>query len=243
MIVDIIVIAVLLISAIIAFARGFIREVLTIVGVLGGVVAAYSGGPFAAVYFKGWLGVEEGVEPARLFGVVPYDIVALALAYGSIFIIVVILLSIVSHMLAESVRSLGLGAVDRTFGVIFGLARGAVLLGLLYLPVHMFVDKDTKIAWFEGSRTHVYLEQVATAMADFLPESTKKKAEEEIGKMQEANSARQKLQEIDLLHGKDEAAKDESAPPPAEDGSSGYTDEFREKMDALFDENSRKANE
>ena len=45
MILDILVTAVLLVSAIIAFFRGLILEVLTILGVVGGLAAAYFGGP------------------------------------------------------------------------------------------------------------------------------------------------------------------------------------------------------
>ena len=247
MIFDIIVVAVLVISAVIAFLRGFIREVLTILGVVGGAIAAYNGAPILAVYMRGWLGIEEGAEPESLFGMIPYTLVADVLSYGLIFIIVVVILSVISHMLAESVKSMGLGAIDRTFGVIFGLARGAVLLALLYLPVHLLVDKETKEGWFTGSRTYFYLEQGSAKMAEFLPESTKKKAEEEIKKLQDANTTREKLQEIDLLKNADESQKVPPAqqePPPAPqgqdqkqgEGREGYNDEFRQRMDQLFDE-------
>ena len=238
MIVDVVVLAVLLVSAIIAFARGFIREILTILGVVGGVAASYTGGPYAMVYSRDWLGVKEGVEPERLMGVVPYNLVADALAYGSIFIIVVIVLSIISHVLAESVKSLGLGAIDRTFGVVFGLVRAALLLGLLYLPFYMFVDQETKDSWFADSKTHVYLEQIADVMADYLPESTKKKAEEEFKKLQDAGTVQQKLEEIDLLSPKKDGQQPADAAPPAAapaQPQDGYTDEDRGRMDQLIE--------
>lgn len=250
MIIDIVVVAILLISAIIAFARGFIREVLTILGVVGGIAAAYTGGPYAAVYVREWLGVQEGVEPERLFGMVPYNLVADALAYGGIFIVVVIVLSIISHLLAESVKSLGLGAIDRTFGVVFGLARGALLLGLLYLPVHMLVDQETKIKWFEGSKTFVYLDQTATVLAQYLPEGTQEKAEEEFKKMQDVNSTREKLlgKEAEKTEGQPAPAEGQpagQAQPAPKDGNNaqGYSDEFREKMDQLIDQKTQKTNE
>jgi membrane protein required for colicin V production len=242
MVIDILVIAVLLISSIIAFARGFIREVLTILGVVGGLAAAYLGGPYAKIYAREWLGVQEGVEPERLLGVVPYNIVADALAYGSIFIIVVILLSVISHMLAEAVKNLGLGAIDRTFGVVFGMARAAVLLGLLYLPVYMFVDDETKQSWFADSKTHVYLEQIADVMSDYLPEPVKKKAEVEFKKMQEeGGSLKEKLDLLSPPQGVAPAEPEtapESAPataPSQPAQQEGYSDEDRNKMDALIE--------
>ena len=241
MIFDILVLVVLLISAGIAFMRGFIREVLTIAGVLGGLAAAYFGGPLLIPFMRGWLGVEQGVEPERLFGILPYDVLADILSYGLIFIIVVIVLSIISHTLAESARAIGLGAVDRTLGFIFGLVRGILLLGLLYLPVHLFVAQETKNDWFEGSRTHLYLEKTAEAMASVLPEETKEDAQKALEDGQEANTMREKLENIDLLRPDQE--KLEGQPNAGGENREGYNDDFRSRMDELFEEKSRNLNE
>jgi membrane protein required for colicin V production len=243
MIVDIIVLAVLLVSAAIAFLRGFIREVLTILGVVGGVAAAYAFGPYLEPHMDGWLGIVEGEEPKKLFDMLPYTILSDILTYGSIFIVVVIVLSVLSHVIAESARAIGLGPVDRTFGVVFGVARGLVLLALLYLPVHLFVDKETKVRWFEGSRMHVYIEQTAGVLATFIPEDAIKKIEEDKKKFDESNGARQKLEKIDLLPGQQPAEEQngEQQPAPGQNGG-GYNDEFRQKMDELFEQKTGKPN-
>ncbi len=225
MIFDIIVIAVLLISAIIAFLRGFIREALTILGVLGGLVAAYTSAPQLSVYVRGWLGVKDGLEPELLFGIIPRTLVADILAYGGIFIVVVILLSIVSHFLAEAVKNMGLGAIDRTFGVVFGIIRGVILLGLLYLPVHLLVDEETKNTWFADSRAHFYLEQSSEVISVFLPKTVVAKLHDDTKKIKETLSAREKLQKIDVLRKNED--RDES--------NGGYSDKFRGDMDELFD--------
>lgn len=239
MIVDILVIAVMLISAAISFLRGFIRETLTILGVVGGAFASYLGGPLALPVVEGWLGIEEGAEPQRLFDVIPYTLLADILTYGGIFIVVVVVLSFISHIMAEAVRSLGLGAVDRTLGVVFGLVRGLVVLGLLYLPFHLILDKEQKIAWFGGSKTHFYLEQTAEVMAGYLPEDAEETAKEGAKGAAEAISTREKLQSIDLLQkeGEDKAAE---SPVGEENPDDGYTDEFRNKMDELFQEETQR---
>lgn len=245
MIVDILVLAVLLISALIAFLRGVIREVLTITGVVGGLAAAYFGGPLLSPEMRTWLGVEEGVEPERLMGVLPYDILADALSYGLIFILVVIVLSILSHFLAEGARNIGLGAVDRSLGFVFGIVRGIILLGLLYLPVHLFVDQDTKDAWFKGSKTHFYLERVASAFAEFIPAEAVDGAEDNLKAIENTSQTRKKLEEINLLKTGNEKpvpateapAVDDPAQPQTQGGDAdGYSEEFRQKMDALFEE-------
>jgi len=239
MIVDILVLAVLLISALIAFLRGFIREILTITGVVGGLAAAYFGGPVLAPFMRGWLGVEGGVEPKELFGILPYDIVAQVLSYGAIFIIVVVLLSILSHFLAETAKSIGLGAVDRTFGFIFGLLRGVVLLGLLYLPVHFFIDDDSKEAWFASSKTHFYLEKTSAAFAEFIPSAVVEGSENGLQSLEEISGTRKKLEQIDLLKSKDDKGVSSEDSPL---NSEGYSEEFRDKMDQLFEEKTETIN-
>jgi membrane protein required for colicin V production len=237
MIVDIIVLAVLLVSAAIAFLRGFIREVLTIAGVVGGIAAAYAGGPILGVHMDRWLGIVEGEEPKRLFDILPYTILSDILSYGIIFIVVVIVLSVLSHIIAESARAVGLGPIDRTLGVLFGLARGLILLGLLYLPVHLFTDVETKTRWFEGSRTHVYVEQTSQAMAAMIPDEAMKKIEEDKKKFDEGNATRETLQEKGLLPGGQprEGEPQQQLDQPQE-GVGGYNEEFRQKMDQLFDQ-------
>ncbi len=240
MIIDILVIVILLISAMIAFLRGAIREVLTITGVVGGLAAAFYIGPKIAPLFKGWLGVVEGTEPEKLFGILPYDLLGMILAYGAVFITVVIILSILSHFLAETIRNLGLGAVDRTLGFIFGLIRGIILLGLLYLPVHIFAASDSKDEWFAGSKTHLYLEKTAAELEKFIPESAKDDMKESVQQIEKNNETRKKLEDIDLLKRDDRPADDKVQDVPE---TKGYSEEFRDDVDRLFENINEDANQ
>ena len=228
---DIIVIVALLVSAIIAFLRGFIREVLTIFGVVGGLAAAYAGGPLIAPLVRGWLGVNDGGETKKLFDILPYPILADIIAYGSIFIIVVIILSIISHLLAGWAKKIGLGAVDRTFGVIFGIARGVVLLALLYLPFYMMFEEENRKELFGESRTRFYVESTAAFMADLMPDSMNAHIQQtyETG----TKATRAKLQELDVLR------QDEKAAPEGteNDPDNGYNNKERARLDQLFERN------
>jgi membrane protein required for colicin V production len=198
---DVVVAAVIFVSALIAFFRGFIREVLTILGVVGGLAASVLFGPLMVPVARGWLGIKDGAEPQHLFGVVPYPVIADVIAYGGVFVAVVIVLSIVSHFLSGWARAVGLGAADRTFGVLFGIARGIVLLTLLYLPVYLLVEGKVRGDWFKGSRTIFYVDTGAEFVAGLLPKSLtadmQKKGEEKAGEA--ADTAREKLQELDVL--------------------------------------------
>lgn len=246
MIVDIIVGSILLISSIIAFIRGFIREVLTIFGVVGGMIASYiAGGTFSDAVEK-WITPEtsnfelEQQEAPKLFDLIPYPIAADILGYGGVFIVVVGVLSVISHFLSEFLRKLGLGAVDRSLGVVFGIVRGIILLGLLYLPVYMLVDAETKTRWFSNSRSFVYLEKTSEVIAGFLPSSDEEGKEEgmksklaEEGKMiEDLFKTRETLQKLDVLKSDDAApAATTNTQSPA---TPGYDEGFRQEMDQLI---------
>lgn len=171
MIADLVVAALIIVSAGIAFLRGFIREVLTIVGVVGGLIAAWTMGPTLVPYFSNWFGVptDAKAEMPKLMGLVPMDIVAMASAYAVVFIVVTIVLSLFSHVLAGAARKLGLGPVDRTLGVVFGIARAVFLLAFLYLPFYLISGQAGHDELFKDSRAYVYVKGLSAWMAGYVP--------------------------------------------------------------------------
>lgn len=232
MIFDGVVLAAVILSSIVAFLRGFIREVLTIVGVVGGLLASYFGGPFLIPLMRGWWGVDEslkGDEAQKLFDIVPLTVAADVCAYGAIFIVVVVVLSVLSHFLAVGAKKIGLGPVDRTLGVVFGIARAVVLLALLYLLPLFLISAEDRDEWFADSRSRVYIESTAKWIATFLPEA---KIEE-----QKDASARA-LDKIDALKGAADiiAPQTEQKPAPAHQ-EEGYKGEERQTLDQLFETN------
>ncbi len=236
MVVDIIAALIMLASIGISILRGFIREVLTIFGLVGGAIAAYVGGPLLMPVMKDWFGIVEGDEdPEKFFGVVPYPLLSDIISYAVIFIIFVILFSVISHFLAESVKKLGLGAVDRTLGMVFGIARGVLFLGLLYLPIYYLVD-DKQMEewdWLKTSKSRIYLEATSKWIATYIPtnESAGDNASNSDSGVSVMNEARKKLEEMNLLQ------KDSSTPVNDNHrNSEGYSDEFRSKMDKLIEE-------
>ena len=169
--IDIGVVVVVFISVAIAVLRGFIRESLTVLGLVGGAIASYIGGPLLIGPVSGWLGVSEDDEApdADLFGFIPYELAATGIAYAIVFFVFVCILSIISYFLTQSVRNMGLGAADRALGAVFGLARAALVLGLLYLlPYLLITDDEQKAEWFEDSHTQVYLEASAGWIYSFV---------------------------------------------------------------------------
>lgn len=238
MIIDILILIVIAISVVIAFFRGFIREVLTIFGVGGGLLAAYFFGPVLSPQMRSWLGVDEA-DPEKLFGVLPFTTLADILSYLGIFILVVILLSIISHLLSEAAKSVGLGAIDRTLGIFFGFVRAVLIVSLLYLPFQSGLNDETKEKFFEGSQTYIYLEMSTSYIAGFMPGSDADDSENRAEKTFEGvtQGAREKLQEMQVLNedgdglgqiGDDIGGKLKEAV--------GYDENFRDQMDQLVED-------
>jgi membrane protein required for colicin V production len=118
--VDIIVIAVVGLSTIIAFLRGFVREILTIGSWLGaGLVTLYAF-PVLQPKFEQWISSKLAADIAGGIG---------------LFLISLVIFSIISHFIAKFVRGSALTAVDRSLGLLFGLLRGAILVSLAYMLV------------------------------------------------------------------------------------------------------------
>lgn len=241
MIFDIIALCVIGVSAVIACLRGFIREMLTVMGVVGGAVAAFMFGGAVAPMFLNWFGGEKADD---LFGIVPTTLAADVAAYGAIFLVVVIVLSIVSHLLSGWARAIGLGAVDRTFGVLFGVARGAVVLLLLYLPLYMIFDEDTRKEWFKDSRTQPYFEQGAAWAKTLVPEATQDELKKKAGKTAEkaAQDARDRLLNVEGLREEHEGVLPEGVEPPplpvpGESTDGAYETQERRDMNELFMDN------
>jgi uncharacterized membrane protein required for colicin V production len=174
LILDVVFVIILLLSAGVAFLRGLVREVLTILGLIGATLATLAFAPMLSPGIEGWLIAdipEADLEDAKLWGTVPYDIAASAIAYIGMFVITLITLSIISHFIAKSVHAIGLGPIDRSLGVIFGVVRGFVLIGLLYLPFHILMNEDEKTERFETSHTITYVEYSAEILLGLMPES------------------------------------------------------------------------
>lgn len=116
--VDLAVFGLLLISGLLAFARGFVREVLGIGAWAGALAAGVYGLPLSRPYAAKWIATPAYADAA---------------AFAATFIVALIVLMIVARLIGGLVRRSLLGGVDRTLGLLFGLARGAVIVVIAYI--------------------------------------------------------------------------------------------------------------
>jgi len=116
--VDLAIVGLLLISGLLAFVRGFVREVLGIGAWVGaGAIAMYTLSTTRDIV-RNWISAPAWVDPA-------------AFLLG--FLVSLIVLMIIARIIGGFVRASILGGVDRTLGLVFGIARGAVIVVLAYI--------------------------------------------------------------------------------------------------------------
>jgi membrane protein required for colicin V production len=140
---DFIVIGTIVLSGIFAYSRGLVREALSI--------AAWVLAAFAAFYAYPYV-----VPVADRF--LPKGLVADTATYAGVFIVALALFHVVAKALASRVKHSPLSTVDRTLGLLFGLARGLILACISYLAIAYFLKSDEpQPRWFAESRTRPYL--------------------------------------------------------------------------------------
>ena len=136
---------ILLVSGAVGYFRGFIRESISLVAWLLGLWLAWH---FAYVVFP-WLGSTLS-EPAVREWTGRAIVLLLVLLIGAL------VGSIVSHFVR---RAVGLAALDRLLGALFGLMRGVVIIGLLVLAGRA-VNLDLE-PWWEQTKSMPAAEAVA----------------------------------------------------------------------------------
>lgn len=116
--VDLVVLVAVAFSAMMGVLRGMVREVFGLAAWVGAAIAA------------AWL-FPAAQDVSRR--VIANPDIADPVAFGAVFLLVLIVLSVLARSLATLARRSGLGGLDRTLGLAYGLARGAALLVAAYL--------------------------------------------------------------------------------------------------------------
>lgn len=160
--VDGIVLALIVLSAILAYARGFVREALSIVG---WIVAGIAGFYFAPM-----------IEPLMREVPVLRDVLGtncelgLLAGFAVAFVIALILMSFVTPLLAGAVQNSALGPVDQGLGFLFGIARG-VLIVVIGLVVYKTVfGGGGGIEQIDRSHSAAVFSELERSISAMLPE-------------------------------------------------------------------------
>ena len=125
--VDLAVLGVMILSGLLAFSRGLVREVLSIGAWRGAAVIAMAGLPRIRPLLEPYVPSPEWTDPA---------------GYIILFLVSLIILSVIAKAIGGAVRSSVISGIDRSLGLLFGLARGAVLAVAVYIVACLAIPPD-----------------------------------------------------------------------------------------------------
>jgi membrane protein required for colicin V production len=153
---DLILLVVMLISAMLAMIRGFMREILSI--------GAWAVAAACAIYFS-----------SRLAPMVKSyfnlsDTVANAIAAASLFLLTLLIVSIITVRISDMILDSRVGALDRTLGFLFGLARGLIIVVVAFLFFDWLVPAKSQPAWVQGAKSKVVLQSTGDWIKGLLPD-------------------------------------------------------------------------
>ena len=152
---DIILLLVMLVSGLLAMIRGFMREILSI-GAWGvaALVTLYSYPrvlPLAKQYFNS-------------------DSVAAAVSAGGVFLTTLLIVSIITARVSDMVLDSRVGALDRTLGFLFGLARGLVIVVVAFLFFAWLVPDRSQPEWVRSAKSKLVLQNTGQWLMSMLPD-------------------------------------------------------------------------
>lgn len=152
---DTTVILIMVLSCLIAFFRGFVREVLSLGAWVGaGVVTLY--------YFPD---MAEYVKPHM-----KSPVVAAGMGTLGIYTAALIVFSTINWMILKLMKSgSDIGMLDNTLGLVFGAFRGAFILSLGFFLFTIVVPPKEYPDWLEKSITRPHVEKGATVLASISP--------------------------------------------------------------------------
>jgi membrane protein required for colicin V production len=152
---DLLVAALLLISAAIGFIRGAAREIAALVALVGAAAFAVFGLPVFSPL------VRHVVHPDWLGAVATLVLV---------FLVTYILLRLVGGAFARQIQQSNLiGTLDRSIGLAIGLARGLIVLGALNLMFNAATPKDLQPHWITGATTWPLAQNMGRLLTALAP--------------------------------------------------------------------------
>lgn len=179
--IDIGILAICLISGGLAFMRGFVHELLAInswiLSILGVVYLFDIGRPYTAM-----------ITHNELIG----DIITSAV----IFIVILVIATLITRMLAEQIQKSALGLIDRIGGLGFGLVRGWLLACIIYIITLWVLTIDGRPESFDQSLLLQYIRQSLTFIFNEIPANLNDNINEFIVQIQTM------IQEIEMLEKK-----------------------------------------
>lgn len=167
-------IAVVVLSTIIAATKGFVRELISLAAVVVGLAIAATKYERAATWFEDLTRSHE---------------IALAAGFLTLFLGTLVVGALISVLAKKMIKKVGLQSFDRFLGAVFGLIRGVVVDCILLLALVAFAVKPEAV---QQSELAPYFTAGSRGLAYVMPRDLKDHFQAEFEKFRQALIQRDK---------------------------------------------------
>ncbi len=161
-IIDGVVAVIIVLSALLAYSRGFVREAMAIAGWIGATVLAFI---FADQ-------VQPLIRQIPVVGEFIGDSCELSIiaAFAAVFAVALVIFSIFTPLFSSLVQRSALGGWDQGVGVLFGVLRGVLLVAVAFF-VYETILSAQDVAMVEDSRAKAVFGRLTGQIGDRDPEA------------------------------------------------------------------------
>ena len=152
--VDLGIVAIVAVSGVLAFSRGFVRELIALGALAVAAAATYYLFPILLPTAEGFIGSADIAAGATIV---------------VLFVGALILALILGRPIAARTGGSGASSVDRWLGLAFGVARGAVIVVVGYILFEVVIPVPDQPAWLQEARLISAVQSAADWALSFLP--------------------------------------------------------------------------
>lgn len=169
---DLLAVGLLLLTGILAFRRGLVKEIFMLATwTIAAVVAATF---YPAL--TPWM-MEHNIKP---------ELAAKAASVVALFAMSLLVLIPTGNFLAGLIKGPTLTSIDRSLGFVFGLLKGFLILCLLFLAFgFVWPKEEEQPEWLAKARIKPVLADGTDMLKNFVPKEDRERAEEKLKKTQE----------------------------------------------------------
>jgi membrane protein required for colicin V production len=160
------IVAIIVVSAIVAASQGFLLEVFSLAGLVIGLWLALWNYRVLAVPFA------RVIHSERICDALAF----LLIAFG-----VMIILGLIGRLFSKLAHTAGLGGLDGLLGAIFGVLRGCVLVVVAIIAIAAFFPQKT---WMNGSKLAPYFLSAANQVSAGAPAELRQKIQEGVAALE-----------------------------------------------------------
>jgi len=149
---DIIILLIVALSVFVSVMRGFVKEALSLV----------------IWMFAFWVAMNySAVVDEKLMDTITSPSIRIMSAFAILFVPTLIIGALINKAFGQVVKKAGLSGTDRALGLVFGTARGVLIVAVIVLFAGM--TSVPQESWWKESVLLVHFQEVAVWLQDVLP--------------------------------------------------------------------------